>query len=383
MGEVLDGLRGQLRRLGGERRNRLMVALFAGATLLSTATYAHRTLRELPVAILDADGTSLSRMLSTWIDATPELAAVATPPASLDEAQRALVRGDLAAVVVLPGGLATDVKRGRQAEVLVVVDMSNVLVGKTALRSVQRVLATAGAGVQRAVLAKLGTPWDRALPRAMPITVVESLSENPGSSFAVYMAPPLAFFFLHVLTLFLAGSVPGIGRPGPDWRQVTGAMAAILAVAFLLGMSLFELLLPALGVPPASSTPLLATTLLLFLAVDLLLASALAAASGGALVGFQVTVLLGMLSLMISGLTWPWEAIPAPLRALASVIPYTPFGRILRLALHEPATWGTLLRPVGWLAAQGGAFAALITGATVVARLRAPARAATETGGVA
>lgn len=362
------GLVAQLRRLARDRRNRLLLALFVGATLLSAATYAGRSLRELPVAILDADGSALSRSLALWLDATPELAAVPDPPASLEDAQRALVRGELSAVILVPSGLATDVKRGRQAEVLVAVDMGNVLAGKAALRAVQRVLSTAGVGVQRSVLAKLGTPWDRAVARALPVAVTESLAENPGSSSAVYMAPPLAFFFLHILTLFLAWSVPGIGLPGPGWREVTGATAAILAVGFVAGLAILHLLLPALGVQPAGPAWLLWSGLLLFLTADLLLASALAAVTGGALFGFQLTVLLGMLSMMISGLTWPWDAVPVPLRALASAIPFTPFGRFLRLALHEPATPGIVAGPAAWLLLQCAAFAALVMAGPAIRR---------------
>jgi ABC-2 type transport system permease protein len=372
---LLHGFLAQLRLLGRPRYV-AMLALFAGATLLCLETYRERTVRDLAIAVLDADGTRVSRTLALDLDATPELRVVPGPPPTLDAARAALVRGTLAGVVVVPDGFTSDLKRGRRAEVLVAVDMSNVLVGKTAARAAQRVLATIAAGSQVTALEKLGAPPSAALARAVPITVTESLAENPGASFAVYLGPTFAFFFLHLLTLLLAWSV--LGRPGPalPLADTWGRFGAVLAVALALGLGITYVLLPRVAVAAASPFPVVALALLAFLAADLLLAAALAAVLGGALVAFQATALLGMLSIMLCGLTWPWDAIPAPLRAVAIAIPFTAFGRAFRIFLHAPSGLLDLARPLSLLATQAAVFAAVVAAARLGPRAAAAVRRA-------
>jgi ABC-2 type transport system permease protein len=365
------GFLGQLRALARARRHRLMLLLFLASATLAAGTYRRGVLRDLPVAVLDADGTGLSRAVVRALDATPELA-LAEPPASLEAARAALVRGDLVAVVLIPDGFTAAVKRGRQAEVLVAADLSNILSGKTAQRAVAKVLATVGAGAEVSLVEKLGTPPDRALARVLPIAVTESLADNPATSFAPYVAPGFAFFFLHVFTLFLSWSVLWPAAPERPLAETLGRFGAVLAVALAMGLvTAYAILGGVDGLWPATPAPLVAGTLLAFLAADALFAWALCAVFRNGLLGFQATVLLAMLSLMFSGLTWPWDVIPAPLRAVACAVPFTPFARALRLFLPGPASAADLLGPLAWLGAQAAASAAVVVLAALLERLPA------------
>lgn len=377
MSPFLSGLAAQGRRLAREPRLLAMLALFAGATWLSVETYAQRSVRELPVAVLDLDGTGLTRTVGRFLDATPELRVVEAPPAGHAGAERALVRGELAGVVILPDGFTAAVKRGRRAEALVAVDMSNVLVGRTAARAVQRVLATVAAGAQVSLLQKLGEPADRAPARALPILAQESLELNPGSSFAAYAAPGFAYFFLHVLALLLAFTALWPRVPGRPAAETAGRLAAVWLLTLALGIATTWLLLPGVGIQPASAPYVVVAALALFLAADLLFAAALATIGRQGLFPLQVAVLLGMLSLMLSGMTWPWDAIPAPLRAVASAIPFTPFGTAARRLLLEPLALSDLARPFGWLALQVLCCAAVLAAGRLVRRIGPVLRRAT------
>lgn len=366
----------QLRAIALERRHQLLLALFLFMTVLVVDTYRQRMVRELPIAVVDLDGTAVTRTIQRALDATPELRVVTDGPATIDDARVALVRGTLAAMVILPDGFTAGVKRGRQADAVLAVDMSNIVPGKSAARAVQRVLSTVGAGAQVTALEKLGNPPDRALARAVPIALTESLAENPGSSYAVYLAPPFAYYLLNIVSLFLAWAV--LWRPPPEERPIAraGRLAAVFAAAFVLGLLVTYGVLPRDGVIPASPFPLVALALAAFLFVNVLFASALAALYRGALIAFQTTVLLAMLSLMISGLTWPWDAIPAPIRAVAIALPFTAFGRAFRIFLHAPAGLADLGRPLALLGIQAAAFAVVIAASRLGWRAVAAARRA-------
>lgn len=374
MSAFLRGLADQLRTLAVRPRHALTLALCLGASALSVATYRQGAMRALPVAVYDADGTGLSRALRRSLDATPELRVVTDPPATLEEAQAALTRGTLCGVVVVPDGFTAAVKRGRQAEVLVAVDLANVLTGKTAQRAVARVLATAGAAAQVSLLEKLGAPPDAARARALPIAVTESLPANPGASYAPYAAPLFALFFAHVLVLFLAWSVLWPRTPGRPPAEVLGRFAACFAVGMAVALIEVYAVLRLAGVVPASSPAVVTGALAALVAADLLFAAALSAVFRGGLLGFQATVLLGMLSLMLSGLTWPWDTIPAPLRAVAAAIPFTPFGRALRVFLPEPVGLAAIAPSLGWMALQAAGCVAVIGVAAGAGRLLARRR---------
>ena len=133
------------------------------------------------------------------------------------------------------------------------------------------------------------------------------------------------------------------------------------------------------GLSPTAGFPVVLVLLLALVLGDLLFAAALSVLFRGGLMGFQITVLLGMLSLMLSGLTWPWDAIPAPLRAVAATIPFTPFGQAMRTSSRRPS-----VSDLAWSARVDGVQAlaclALLALFSAVGALRARARRAREEG---
>lgn len=83
----------------------LMMALFSGAVL-----------RQLPVALVDLDGSADSRALARAIDASPGVALVAQP-ASLQQAQAQLRALEVFAIVLLPADMSRRALRGEPAPV--------------------------------------------------------------------------------------------------------------------------------------------------------------------------------------------------------------------------------------------------------------------------
>jgi ABC-2 type transport system permease protein len=196
-------------------------------------------------------------------------------------------------------------------------------------------------------------------------------------SFAAYLAPGFAYFYLHVLALLLAFSALWPRVPGRPAAVTAGRLTAVWLATLALGVATTWSVLPRVGILPASAPHVVVTVLALFLAADMLFAAALAAIGRQGLFPLQMAVLLGMLSLMLSGMTWPWDAIPAPLRAVASAIPFTPFAAASRRLLLEPVGLADLARPLGWLGLQVVCFLAVLAAARLVRRFGPALRRAT------
>ena len=145
-------------------------------------------------------------------------------------------------------------------------------------------------------------------------------------------------------------------------------------MTLLLGIAFFLILMPIAQVSLQSNATVAICVLGAFLVVEALFAAALAKALPGPLFAFQVTVILTMLALMLSGITWPIDRFPEPLQQFSSFLPFTPFARALRIFAHEPVGLDQLRLPLRQLAQQAGVFAAITLVATLsrafIARFR-------------
>jgi ABC-2 type transport system permease protein len=258
--------------------------------------------------------------------------------------------------------------------VLTAVDMSNILVGKTASQAITKVLATVSVGAELTTLQKSGYRPEAALARMAPIVMDDNFQYNPTTSYAVYLAPTLIFSFLHVLVLILACSAFL-----PPWQtsskgELAGRLAALELVGVALGLLLCYVFLPRQEIAVQSAFVVPLAAIALFVLADLLLAAAMRAMVPTALLAFQITLIVGMLSLMLSGATWPRDAFPLPLRWVSDAIPFSPFARALRAFLHQPASFSDLLPALAQLGTQVVAFVGVIVAAALLRRMTTPGR---------
>jgi ABC-2 type transport system permease protein len=63
------------------------------------------------VAVFDADNSPLSRKITSWIEATPEVT-ITDKINSLEEGKKLLERGDVHGVLMIPNGLENQVYAG-------------------------------------------------------------------------------------------------------------------------------------------------------------------------------------------------------------------------------------------------------------------------------
>jgi len=113
----LSALRRETTRLAASRADRAMLtwAPVLGVLLLAWI-FSAGTPTRLPIGVLDADGSTLSRQLTRWLAATPGLA-VTEAPANARSAEQLLRAGRVHAVLAIPPDFSADLKRGRATRV--------------------------------------------------------------------------------------------------------------------------------------------------------------------------------------------------------------------------------------------------------------------------
>jgi len=279
-------------------------------------------LDHIPVAAIDQDRTAASRELIRALTVSGELeyAGEAADPAAALSGFR---KGALVGAVVVDRGYARDVLAGKRVPVQLLVDGGDPNVAN-------QVLAKADALV-RAETRRLAGP-DLAA-QAPPVQVQVYTRYNPEGRSALFLVPGLAAYLMAITAVLLTAlTVAGEWERGsmeqlfasPIGRLeivlgkllpylVIGLLEFLLVVAF--GMTAFDLPLRGSGLV----LTLLGFTFLVGMLGQGLLVSVIAK---NQTVATQAGMLSSLLpSLLLSGMIFPLENMPLPLRALSRVIP--------------------------------------------------------------
>ncbi len=272
----------------------------------------------LPLAVADADQSDRSRELVRAFTSTHEFEQVAR--AAPEEADALFRRGRANAVLVIPWGYARRLAAGRPAPVELLVDGAD---GTTA----NQVLAKADA-VVRAEAGRLA-----GVAAAPPVRVDVLTRYNPAGRSAVYLVPGLAAYLLAIAAVLLTalavagewerGSMEQLfASPVGRLEIVLGKLLPYLAIGlvqFLLvltvGAAVFE-------VPILGNLGLIFALGLLFLSGMLGQGLFISVVTRNQLVATQAGSLSSLLpSMLLSGMLFPIENMPAPLQAISRVVP--------------------------------------------------------------
>lgn len=337
----------------------VMILLLLLASLGTLKVFDNMVVKQIPIAVLDFDNSKLSRTLKTYLSSTPQLKVVAKGFETVEDAKELFYRGEITAIVLITNDFSSRLKKGQKGFIVVASDMSNILLGKMAHKSIAKVAATLSAGVQMTLVSKLGERKERKLSRVVPISIEESFNFNPATNYMNYLGPGLIFFYLHVFIIIMTSSflIPPL-RPKTA-VGIAGRQIAVFVILIALGLLFFYGFLTMANVPIRSGFETVFVMLLFFIISAMMMTLALGAAIPKPLLAMQAAIVIGMLSMMFSGITWPTDMFPRPLQIVAQYIPYTPFAKGMRIFLHYPADLSDLRHINILFAKQIGLFSAL------------------------
>jgi ABC-2 type transport system permease protein len=329
---IVGAFAAEYRRVLGDRG---AFGLFVLAPLIYGVLYPQpylgQLIRAVPIAVVDNDSSELSRTIIQGLNASEALQVVVRSN-TLAEAQAALARREVFAIVDIPAGTERDVLTGRKARLPAYVDSAYFLLYN---RTLQGILEASGA-----VTADLlshdaradGSLYRASLAKSSPVEVLNQPLFNPTGGYASTIVPAAFMLILQQTLLMGAATLGGVAfeQGGQGARRRRGAAAAILGqgiahlVLVLPGATLFLVVLPRVYGFSATAHlgDLLAMTIPFILSVSFL----------GQFMGMwfkrrETAVLLIIASslplLFFVGVSWPVEAIPDYLRAVSFVFPST------------------------------------------------------------
>lgn len=334
----MTGLLAVVRREVARQRRR-PVALLLGLVLppvafaLLLAIFARPVPTDLPVVVVDRDGSSFARRLARMLDAAPSMAVVARTgdPAV---AHDALLRGTAYAAIVIPEDVERRALRGEAPAIVLETNSQWLIPASILRRDATEVVGTLSAGIE---IAQREARGEGALARARfePVRVERHALFNPHPNYALYLLggllPTMLQLFVLVAAVDAVGSELRDGTAGA-WLDAAGGRTAValagkllplVAVFFGQAALMLGLLRAVVGLPlPGSAAMLAAGTAALVLAYAGL-GALVVGTSRGLRFATSSAAVIASPAFAFAGLTFPAEGMTAFAQGWGAALPLT------------------------------------------------------------
>ncbi|GAA4501008.1 ABC transporter permease [Pseudaeromonas paramecii] len=319
--------------------------------------------RDLPIGVLDQDGSHLSRRVSQLLDDSAGLQ-VTRQFSQWPEAADALRSGRLYGLVILPYEFEKDVRLGKQPVVEARYNGQLLLVGRLVNGSLQQALGTANASLAGLTALAHGVPSPGALGQAAPIRVQITPLFNLSTNYAQFLLSaiwPAIWQILCVLPLLV-----GLARhqqQTPDWLGRLGL--PLLLPYWLIGWGWGALMLLAFqlaGWPLAGSLAMLLLGQGLMVGASLAIGCLLYLLTRDGTRAMSLAAAFSAPALAFIGITFPAEQMNGFASVWRSLLPvshyvdlqvqqghYAMTGLAAWLPIRNLLLFGLLWLPVVWI----------------------------------
>ena len=314
----------------------LLIGTPLGFTLLFGVIYGANIVNDIPLIIYDEDQSALSRkVIQAYADA--DRFVVTEYVQSEEEMRAALLHNHGKAALEIPRDFAKDVKQGRSAEAMLIVNSANNMFGNATIAASQEIARSLEVSVATSMLESGGLLPTAALTNAYPVRLGVRITGDPANGYAAFMLGGLMLNGLQIgIMVTLAPLLitellrPRYDRRYPSWLFMLAGILPYALVAFL-GYLIALLACIHLFYVPMHGSWLTACVLggafIAFVCCVLLVFSACVPSRE---LSLQAPMLYIMPGLLYSGLSWPALDMSTFAAAFGSLLPMTYAGDALR-----------------------------------------------------
>ena len=342
MSALLNVFRRELRRMTSRRiyfASCIVLPLFS---LVFMATiFGHGQMENLPVGVVDADQTSLSRSIIRMVDATPELQ-VTKQYANETEARKAMQKKEIYGYLLIPSGIKNLCYYYHNAMLSVGGELHSTF--ETLLKQVSVTpIVTEAVG--------LGESQTNITSFLIPVSEEEIVSYNPNRNYAIYLSQPFFFVFLQVLlllvTTYALGSESKFGTSN-EWLQMAKGNIGIAVIGKLLPYTFIFMVMGVLAnvvffnwmqMPLPCSLWVINGITILFILATQALALLLYAIFPVLSLIISVVSMIGSLGATLSGVTFPVNFMDTPVYWTSFLFPIRHFVEVVQSLLYLGGTF--------------------------------------------
>jgi ABC-2 type transport system permease protein len=290
--------------------------------------YLGQVLRHIPIAVVDQDHTELSRNLVQSLNAD-EATAVIVRADTLAEAQAALARREVFAILGIPRDTEKEVLKGNKARLAAYVDSAYFLLYNRMLQGISEASGAVNLDVASRGARAEGGLSHAALTRSSPVELVSEPLYNPTGGYASYVVPAAFVLILQQTLLLGVATIGGVTSESGRRQEREGVRAIIgQAIAHLClalpGLGLYLIVLPRVF----GFSTLGGVLDLLAMAIPFVLSVSFLAQFASLWFQRRETAVLLFIAASLPlfftvGVSWPVEAIPDVIRQASRAFPST------------------------------------------------------------
>ena len=342
MSALLNVFRRELRRMTSRRIYFAACIVLPLFSLVFMATiFGHGQMEDLPVGVVDAEHTSLSRSIIRMVDATPELQ-VTKHYANETEARKAMQKKEIYGYLLIPSGIKSLCYYYHNAMLSVGGELHSTF--ETILKQVSVTpIVTEAVG--------LGESQTNITSFLVPVSEKEMVSYNPNRNYAIYLSQPFFFVFLQVLlllvTTYALGSESKFGT-SREWLQsahgnmgiaVTGKLLPYTFIFIAIGVLANVVFFNWMKMPLPCSLWVMNGITILFILATQALALLLYAIFPVLSLIISVVSMIGSLGATLSGVTFPVNFMDTPVYWASFLFPIRHFVEVVQSLLYLGGTF--------------------------------------------
>ncbi len=298
--------------------------------------YDNGAITELPIAVYDADNSSVSRMLTRALDASSSIKIV-NHVNSIHEIEEGIRHGNYQGGIYFPAGMERDIKANRQTHPVLYKNSQNIIVCNYLLREGLSILRTYNAGVLLQKLRLKGISEQQAMAVVNPISVDVSVLYNSNFSYISFLSPGFIFvqFQMTVMLSALLIFVREFERKTIDsaltivrnnrFLFILGKSLPLFLVHSLMAIFILCIAFPLGKIYLPGSYPVIIGVTILFILASFIPGLLLGAVIHDSFYATEFSIFINMPTFIFSGYTFPLWAVPGPLVAFSQIMPFTHF----------------------------------------------------------
>ena len=290
--------------------------------------------RDLPIAVLDLDNSSISRNLISQLDATPEIQVKYKPTDQL-EGERLVKEIKAYGLVIIPSNFGSDLKQGKQTKVINQYNSNVLLPSGLENKAFRKVVGTFSAGVNIQKQMANGISITQSKANFQPITSNNHVLSNPYTNYSYYLNSGFLTYFLQIFVILTTIYCFGVDlkyNKGEKLYNIGKENLPVILFAKTLPYTLWFLLIGILmyySMFVFQDFPLMGNKGSLLLGLFLLITSTQAFSLLFIAVSrsFREALTFGSgfaaVSLSFSGITFPIFGMPKFIQYLSQIFPFT------------------------------------------------------------
>ncbi|KFF00541.1 hypothetical protein IX39_07835 [Chryseobacterium formosense] len=336
MKEVLQILKRELRNVSKDS-SLFLILLLAPIfyAFMYGSIYLNKGEEKVKLALIDNDGTAISRTLTQQLNSTPMIEIV--PSSNISEAQEKMFRGEVQGYFYIQSGFEKNIFSQKQANVNLVLNASRFLPSSDLLSTATKVCLTVGAGVRKTYFNKQGMGEDESMKMTNPINMDYRPLYNSSMTYGSFLLPGLlAIILQQTLLIGVAAAFTSereenkllnlyqVSKQSIS-KMIFGKSLLYFIVFMIFGFFFSVVNFSVFDVEIRGNYLDLAVISALFIATIIVFGILIGSFFKTKLFAFQVLVFSSYPIFLITGYSMPYQALPRFVQILSDALPTSPF----------------------------------------------------------